>query len=391
MQCAVSVSNHSDPQYAAQTVSHSVHQELGKQECHLACCFFSAHFLNDLEKIVDVIQASLHPRTLLGCLGDGVIGGHHEFEDQPALILWGLSQPGLRAFPLRLTPNFSQDPPLLEGWPDELTGEGGGVSCLMFADPLTTPIHELLARFEQAGEGLQVIGGFAGSGGETEGHRLILNDAVVDAGVVGVVIQSGAQVRAVVSQGCRPIGERYAVTRADRNVLYELGGSSPIERLESTIQALPSVARKQALLGVQVGIAMDEYRADFAQGDFLIRGLLGANRTDGSLVVGDFLQEGQTIQFHIRDNVAASDDLNRLLVKEQQAVPHRDPQGGLLFSCNGRGQRFFATDHHDISAVHERFGPIPVAGFFAGGEFGPVGGKNFLHGYTASLALFYDT
>jgi small ligand-binding sensory domain FIST len=31
-----------------------------------------------------------------------------------------------------------------------------------------------------------------------------------------------------------------------------------------------------------------------------------------------------------------------------------------------------------------------VAGFFAAGELGPVGGKNFLHGFTASLALFVD-
>jgi hypothetical protein len=29
-----------------------------------------------------------------------------------------------------------------------------------------------------------------------------------------------------------------------------------------------------------------------------------------------------------------------------------------------------------------------VAGFFAMGEVGPVGGRNFLHGFTASVAVF---
>jgi small ligand-binding sensory domain FIST len=29
-----------------------------------------------------------------------------------------------------------------------------------------------------------------------------------------------------------------------------------------------------------------------------------------------------------------------------------------------------------------------VGGFFAGGEFGPVGGHNFVHQFTASIALF---
>ena len=33
------------------------------------------------------------------------------------------------------------------------------------------------------------------------------------------------------------------------------------------------------------------------------------------------------------------------------------------------------------------FGPIPTTGFFCNGEIGPVGEQNFLHGFTASIAL----
>jgi small ligand-binding sensory domain FIST len=33
-------------------------------------------------------------------------------------------------------------------------------------------------------------------------------------------------------------------------------------------------------------------------------------------------------------------------------------------------------------------GEINLAGFFCAGELGPIGGKNFLHGHTASLVLF---
>ncbi|MGD9853305.1 MAG: FIST N-terminal domain-containing protein [Nitrospirales bacterium] len=390
MQCSVAVSEQPDPQKAAKMVSHSLRKDLGDAGCDIAFFFVSPHFLKDLDQMVETIHAQLHPVTLIGCMGDGVIGGHQEFEEGPALCLWGLAQPGIRSRPFRLSTNISQDPPRLEGWPEELNREGDPLSCILLADPLTTPIHDLLGQFDQAGSGFQVIGGFAGGGGTPGDNRLILNHELVDTGAVGVVIHGGIRVKAVVSQGCRPIGERYVVTKADQNVLYELGGSSPIERLEATIQALPALARKQALMGVQVGIAMDEYRSDFTQGDFLIRGLLGANRKDGSLVVGDMLQEGQTIQFHIRDNDAASGDLNRLLLKEQNPISGGPPSGALLFSCNGRGQRFFGSPHHDISKIQERLGPIPIAGFFAGGEFGPVGGKNFLHGYTASMALFYE-
>jgi small ligand-binding sensory domain FIST len=239
--------------------------------------------------------------------------------------------------------------------------------------------------------GSAAIGGIASGGMDESEPRLILNDKIIESGVVGVAIQGGVELRTVVSQGCQPIGERYVVTKVDRNVIQELGGIPPLERLEATLKALGELERQQAANGLQVGIAMDEHRAEFGQGDFLIRGLLGADRQSGSLAIADFVQEGQTIQFHIRNPEAAGADLHYALSKEHALFPTSPPKGALLFSCNGRGQQFFQMPHHDIAMIHQHLGMLPVAGFFAGGEIGPVGGKNFLHGYTASMALFYDS
>ena len=58
------------------------------------------------------------------------------------------------------------------------------------------------------------------------------------------------------SQGCQPIGERYVVTKVDRNVIQELGGIPPLERLEATLQTLGETERQQATHSLQVGIAM---------------------------------------------------------------------------------------------------------------------------------------
>ena len=194
----------------------------------------------------------------------------------------------------------------------------------------------------------------------------------------------------MVSQGCQPIGERFIVTRAERNIIYELGGVQTLECLQNTIQALVDQQGQQAAMSLQVGIAIDEHRAHFERGDFLIRGLIGADRNSGGVAVSDVVEEGQTIQFHVRDTKAASEDLNILLAQDRVVHPDNIPKGALLFSCNGRGRRFFAEPHHDVTVVRERMGNIPIAGFFAGGEIGPVGGKNYLHGYTASMALFCE-
>jgi small ligand-binding sensory domain FIST len=48
----------------------------------------------------------------------------------------------------------------------------------------------------------------------------------------------------------------------------------------------------------------------------------------------------------------------------------------------------FSEPCHDISATRAVFANTPIAGFFAAGEVGPVGGRNFIHGHTASFALF---
>ncbi|MDH5774058.1 MAG: FIST C-terminal domain-containing protein [Nitrospirota bacterium] len=390
MQCHVAVSQDSNPQQAAQVVSRSVHDAFGETGCDFACVFFSPHFTEDVPSLVEIVRKNLNPKILLGCMGAGVIGGTQEIEEHPGLVLWGLSNPSMHITPFHLTPKKNGEEFSLAGWPDMPEVSAVPRTFLLFVDPFTTPIDEFFALLDHHAPGSLAIGGIA-SGGMDEGEsRLVLNEQIFESGVVGVAIQGGVGIRTVVSQGCQPIGERYVVTKVDRNVIQELGGIPPLERLETTLKALGESERQQAANGLQVGIAMDEHRAEFGQGDFLIRGLLGADRQSGHLAIADFVQEGQTLQFHIRDANAASTDLTGLLDRERFASPNNQAKGALLFSCNGRGQQFFQTPHHDVAAVHQHLGMLPIAGFFAGGEIGPVGGKNYLHGYTASMVLFYD-
>lgn len=390
MQCHVALSQESNPAMAAQAVSQSVHEALGEGGCHLAFVFFSPHFSLEIQSIIEMIHENLRPRALIGCMGEGVIGGEKEIEEHPGLVLWGIRNTGMQVVPFMLTSKIEGEAPSLEGWPVGLESSAHPHTFFLFADPFSTPIDELFALLDQHAPGSSAIGGIASGGMDVGESRMVLNREIFGSGVVGVAVEGGVEIRTVVSQGCLPIGERYVVTKVDRNVIQELGGIPPLERLETTLKALGEQEQQQAARGLQVGIAMDEHRSEFGQGDFLIRGLLGADRQSGSIAIGDFVQEGQTIQFHVRDAHAASEDFHFLLSKERMTHPDSLPKGALLFSCNGRGKRFFETSHHDVSTVQERMGAIPIAGFFAGGEIGPVGGKNYLHGYTASMALFYD-
>ena len=188
----------------------------------------------------------------------------------------------------------------------------------------------------------------------------------------------------VVSQGCRPIGRSMVITRSHDNIIEQLGGKPAMQVLRQLVAELPEDEQGQLQNGLFVGRAISEFRERFGRGDFLIRNLTGVDEDAGSIALADYVRTGQTVQFHVRDAATADEDLRLLLEAQSQSTP----AGGLLFSCNGRGTRMFEKPCHDIGAARGAMPATPVAGFFAAGELGPVGGRNFIHGHTASFALF---
>lgn len=386
MQFASAVSREINATDAVRTLIEQIERVPGMSSPDLACLFFSAHYADDAQKLSAQLLDRLFPGTLLGCTGEGIITGPEEIESAPAVTLWAAKLPGASLTPWRLSP--TPDESGIVQWPD-LKEAPDPSTLLLLADPFSAPMDEVLNRMSDHYPGTIAVGGMVG-GGQGEGeNRLLLNESVHEGGLVGVALSGQVSIRAVVSQGCRPIGERYVVTKADRNMIHELGGIPALDQLRAMFESLSSHDRNLAQNALHVGIVMDEQRNRFERGDFLVRNLIGADRESGSLAIGDLLTEGQTVQFHVRDAQSASEDLHLLLAADRSRYV-QPPLGALMFSCCGRGRGLFGRPHHDVTVLRERVGNIPVAGFFAQGEIGPVGGTNFLHGYTASVALFSE-
>jgi small ligand-binding sensory domain FIST len=386
MQFAVALSRQVDTDAAALEVAAGIRAQAAGAPIDLACVFFSAHHAEEVDRLATVLTATLRPKLLLGCSGEGVISGAEELETTPAITVWAAVLPDVDLHPVQSSFSPTQDQFHLTGWPDPGIDDG---TFLLLADPFTTPIQDILGILDDRYPGAKAIGGLAGGGQEVGMNRLVLNDQVFDGGLVGVRLSGAVDIRPVISQGCRMIGERFVVTKAERNLIHELGGEPALDRLQAAFDSLPEDAKQKANRALHLGIVIDEQRNRFERGDFLIRNLLGADRTTGAVAIGDMVQEGQTVQFQLRDAASASDEFNSLL--EVDHARHRHPPlGALIFSCCGRGQGLFGTPNHDARMASTRLGSIPLAGFFAQGEIGPVGGRNFLHGYTASLALFAE-
>lgn len=390
MKVHVAVSRDSEVDKSVSMLSRAVKDALGPEKVDLVFVFFSTHYAECAEDLTRLLWNELDPEVMLGCMGEGVISATEEFEGNSVVTVWAASLPGVRMLPMHLTFSENNHNFSMEGWPTALQSTTECPTFLLFADPFSTPIESVFSEIEQSCPGAQAVGGVASGGSDLGENRMVFNDTIVTEGLTGVALWGPVSVRPLVSQGCKPIGERYVVTKAERNIIYELGGAPTLQRLQATLDKLGGDGGRQATRALQVGIAFDEQRERLDQGDFLIRGLIGADQRSGGLAISDLVEEGQTVQFHLRDPKAASEELSLMLAKDQVEFPNKTPKGALLFSCNGRGRQFFAEPHHDVRAVQKRAEGIPIAGFFAAGEIGPVGGKNFIHGYTASVALFAE-
>lgn len=358
----------------------------------LAVVFFSPHHLASTETLLAEVRQRLGPRCLLGCPGEAIVGNDREVEREPALSLWaGRWTRGVEVEPFHLHLEQTPDGYSILGWPDGLLqADPAQAVLLVLADPFTFPIDAFLQQLNEESRGLRAMGGMA-SGVRGPGQcRLLLNERLEDQGAVGVLLQGPIGVRAIVSQGCRPIGRHMVITGAEENLITGLGGKAPLARLQEIWQELSPHDQDLFQRGLHVGRVINEYQGEFQRGDFLVRNVLGLERERGALAITDRVRVGQTVQFHVRDAESADEDLHALLQLDLHAHERR-PAGALLFTCNGRGTRLFGSPDHDARVVRQEAGAIPLAGFFAQGEIGPVGGQNFIHGFTASVVLFEDS
>ncbi|MBI1367162.1 MAG: hypothetical protein GC162_00765 [Planctomycetes bacterium] len=369
----------------------AVVEALGGGTADMVIVFATPHHRKAMPYVAQQIARRLKPRVTLGATAAGVIGSGYELETRSGLsILAGrLGGAKLHAFSHQNFdwPDVKSDPQALR---EALVGVEHDESepvraLLLFADPFSTPLVRFMPAVNGAMPGVPMIGGIASGGNAAGENRLILNEQVFTEGAVGVAITGPVHVDTIVSQGCRPIGEPWIITKAHKNLIQEIGRRPTLQVIQSTADTADDSDRDLLRHGVFVGRVINEYKDRFGRGDFLIRNIIGADRDAGFIAVSDFVRVGQTIQFHVRDRRTAEEDLRLLL---QTQLLHGPAAGVLLCTCNGRGSHLFDQPNTESKIIREAMGEVPMAGFFAAGEIGPIGQTNFLHGYTASMAVF---
>lgn len=398
---------------AAEMVSEHCGHVLGGR-ADVAFVFFTAHHCEFASVIAQTVQKRLNPGVLIGVSAGAVIGDGTELEGSPGVSLLCARLPGARAtgfsvldFPI---PDETEESRAALA---QAAGYGPDQRCtILLADPFSTPLVRLLPAMNAArppGVTSGIFGGLASAATQPNGNVMLLNDQVLTSGGVGVTLGGDFEVDSLVSQGCRPFGPNLVVTKAQRNIIFELGGRPALEAVSEAVGALSDEEREGLKGGLFIGRVTSEYKERFGRDDFLIRSVTGVDHNRGAIAVGELMHVGQTIRLHMRDARTAHEDLALLLDAQRL---YETPRGVLLFSCNARGRRLFDQPNHDAGMISRAFLPgppgeslakpgaeidptagpmVPLAGFFASSEIGPLDGQSYVHGNTACAAIFRET
>jgi small ligand-binding sensory domain FIST len=363
--------------------------QLQAPKVSLGLVFMSPKYFQHAKQILEILQVHGQIPLLAGCSSQSLIVGEQEVEQNAGLTLALYAMPGADVKAAHFSQEQVEEANGPGYWPLETGVEPKQTNgWLVFIDPFHLDSETWLRTWNEAYAPLPVMGGLASGDYSDQLTQVYLNDEVFEEGGVAISIGGDVKLAGVTSQGCTPIGDTWTLTKVDENIIHEIGNRPAYEVLAETFNGLSADEQKSARGNLFIGLVVNEYLDEFHRGDFLIRNLLGADPNSGSIAVGALPRLGQTVQFQRRSAAAATEDMNELLARTKRSLGEATIYGGCLCSCNGRGQNMFGKPNHDAQMVQQRLGPLGLAGFFCNGEIGPIGERNFLHGYTASLALF---
>lgn len=354
----------------------------------LGLVFMSPKFFPHARQTLEILRVHARIPLLAGCSSAGLITGASEIEGASGFVLALYALPGAELKGVRFTQKQVEEVNAGAYWHKETGVEPKHTNgWLVFIDPFHIDAESWLRSWNEAYAPLPALGGLASGVFSDQTTQVYLNGEVFEDGGVAVSVGGSVKLASVISQGCTPIGEAWTLTRVEHNLIRQIANRPAYAVLAETFQKLTPAEQQKARGNLFIGLVVNEYLEDFHRGDFLVRNLIGGDPNSGVLSVGAMPRAGQTMQFQRRDAAAANEDMDELLSRAQKQLAGATIYGGCLCACNGRGQNLFGRPNHDAEMVQQRLGPLGLVGFFCNGEIGPVGEKNFLHGYTASLAL----
>ncbi|MCH2145155.1 MAG: FIST C-terminal domain-containing protein [Phycisphaerales bacterium] len=341
----------------------------------------SFHHASALTLVAGTIRDQIQPGSMISGTAQTVFSGLRAPERRSGLVGFVLEGDGLQA--RAFIRDWHRGPAELttpEEWSTMASTGADHAATILLADPFSTDPRPVLQAIDQALPG-PVGGGLLSGSTRPGGNVLIADDEHASTGLVGLGLGGPIRCGTLVSQGCRPIGQRMIVTGVHESAVMSLGGRPATDAARETIMGLNQSDRDLVANGLRLGVAVTEYREHFGPHDYLVREITGVDEQTGALRVAERPSVGQSVQFLIRDPASADSDLD--LALDAASLDEAPPFGLLLAESGVR-----AGTESDLERLNARLGDLPTAGMICAGEFARGRDRSVVHGASASALIF---
>ena len=370
---------------AAEEATRMAMGNAGIAKADIAIVFATINYQTEYEQLYQGVHAYSSCDELIGCSGMSVLTSVGEFEEEPALVVMVLRSEQISAvsFSAQGT-EFEIGEQIHASIESQLQNNS---LLMIFPDIRVVNPAELVNQIGSDGTTLPVVG--AAVSGDATGAQMYhwKGTHATEGGATGLLLTGNFSTEIGVAQGCQPIGKPSEVTKVDDRVIFELDGEPALENFKNVLQLLTQDDIRRSGGTVFIGIVMDDTNRNPTRGDFLIRNLVGINEEHAAIAISEEVKEGQLVQFHLRNPLAAAEEIRTIIARLAEKTQQQSPDFGLYFNCLGRGKGLYGAANHDISVIQEQFPGLPVIGFFGNSEFAPIGGRNFAHAYTGVFVL----
>ena len=380
-----------------------IRDRLGGVDPELALLFASAPKYPEFENVLPELQHQLGFQVAVGCSGSGIIGSSRELESGPGLSVLAASCDTSSMHPFAFSDKQASGK---DATPESLMeaigadpGEYEDGLMLVFIDPLTVSTEYALSMLDSAYPSVMKFGALVSGGHEYGENRMFFGDELRHHGAVGLLMKDNFDADTIVSGSEEPVGPSMVITKSSRNEIHRLDDRTPMSVLEEVFLNADPLSQLRMKRTLVVGLESNGVLID---PDYVMRNIMDMDQETGAMMIGDLVEDGQALQFHVRDGELASRRLSQNLKSYASHIRDRGKNidAMLCFNSVARGYRMFEEDDHDAKIIAERFGDTPMAGFFSNGEvssrrggFALNGEEEFatrVMGYTDTIVMLRD-
>jgi hypothetical protein len=267
-------------------------------------------------------------------------------------------------------------------------------SLIVFADGLTCNYGSLLEGIEEnlrSKDKFPIFGGLTADDFSFKDNYQIYNGKLYSDSFVCLSMKGDFKIAWGVNHGCTPISEKRKITKADKNIIYEIDKMPVLDVLREYLAEEEIDNWQWASLNTCLGFkAPRDFRKSYD--DYIIRFMPHKNEEDGSVQISSEVKAGTDVWLTRRDQDKIESGIIEISNTISKQLNGNKAKVVFHFDCGGRGRQIMDEDRKmkTVRFIQNEIGnDIPWSGFYTFGEMAPVNGKNSFHNYTAVLLVIY--